>query len=529
MQQDPIKKRWENSTLRVVPKGYIIYYGRGRKTAMEINNNDLKPNEGWDKSDFNFDSIPSNNQVAKDSTVSPNHDISFSFMDLFRIKKFKSSILQLKNENQSLSSELSSSKKQIEEFNALMTPELKDIQKAKDVLNNLSKEIKSRQEASDSLQRQTEELNTTIAELSNVVQEKQREISWADEELQLREFGLYKPKYDFADSTQYKDRLTQIRNEQKQLIKSNNAVLGSDNWSVNEDPIKGRKMVNDMKKLLLRAFNDECDVTISKVKYSNFSSASDKIYKSAELISKLGKIMSIRISPQYIELKQTELHLAFEYQQKKEEEKEALRAAKAEARETAKLQQEIQAKRKLLEKEQHHYEKAYSNILKHIKNDPENSDLLSKKEEIEAHLKEIDANFKDIDYREANIKAGYVYIISNVGAFGENIYKIGMTRRLDPQERVDELGDASVPFNFDVHAMIFSEDAPALEAALHRAFETKKLNLVNQRREFFNVTLDEIKQVVAENFDKTVEFVDVPEANQYRISEKMKAQGVFHL
>ena len=132
------------------------------------------------------------------------------------------------------------------------------------------------------------------------------------------------------------------------------------------------------------------------------------------------------------------------------------------------------------------------------------------------------AYIKDIDYREANQRAGYVYIISNIGAFGENVYKIGMTRRLDPQDRVDELGDASVPFNFDVHAMIFSDDAPALETALHKAFEDRKLNMVNTRREFFNVTLDEIKEVVKENFDKTVEFVDVPDAEQFRVSQKMK-------
>ena len=121
------------------------------------------------------------------------------------------------------------------------------------------------------------------------------------------------------------------------------------------------------------------------------------------------------------------------------------------------------------------------------------------------------------------MRAGYVYIISNIGAFGENVFKIGMTRRLDPQDRIDELGDASVPFNFDVHAMIFSDDAPALENALHKAFEDRKLNMVNQRREFFNVTLDEIKEVVKKNFDKTVEFVDVPDAEQYRVSMKMKS------
>ena len=207
---------------------------------------------------------------------------------------------------------------------------------------------------------------------------------------------------------------------------------------------------------------------------------------------------------------------------KEQEEKEAQKAAKAEMREAARLQKEIEAQRKKIEKEQTHYQTAYEKLLKQLEENPDNADLLIKKSELENQLKDIDRAIKDIDYREANQRAGYVYIISNIGAFGENVYKIGMTRRLDPQDRVDELGDASVPFNFDVHAMIFSDDAPALETALHKAFEDRKLNMVNTRREFFNVTLDEIKEVVKENFDKTVEFVDVPDAEQFRVSQKMK-------
>lgn len=145
---------------------------------------------------------------------------------------------------------------------------------------------------------------------------------------------------------------------------------------------------------------------------------------------------------------------------------------------------------------------------------------------MENQLNDIDKALNDIDYRQANAKAGYVYVISNIGAFGEDVYKIGMTRRLEPQERIDELGSASVPFNFDVHAMIFSDNAPALEAALHRAFEDKKVNMVNHRREFFHVTLDEIKKVVRENYDKTVEFVDVPDADQYRASVKIREEKI---
>ena len=147
--------------------------------------------------------------------------------------------------------------------------------------------------------------------------------------------------------------------------------------------------------------------------------------------------------------------------------------------------------------------------------------LIEKKNEIENHLSDLEIAVKDIDYREANKRAGYVYVISNIGAFGENVFKIGMTRRLDPMERVDELGDASVPFKFDVHAMIFSDNAPQLEAALHKAFEDRKVNMVNNKREFFRVSIEEIEEVVKKNYDKTVDFIKTPQAEQYRESMRI--------
>ena len=189
-------------------------------------------------------------------------------------------------------------------------------------------------------------------------------------------------------------------------------------------------------------------------------------------------------------------------------------------------EKEIEEERKKLEKEQQHYQNALQRINAQLEaaSDADRAAIEEKKAELVAQLDKIDKEFADVDYREANQRAGYVYVISNIGAFGENVYKIGMTRRLDPQDRVDELGDASVPFNFDVHAMIFSNDAPKLEAALHNAFADRKLNFVNQRREFFNVSLDEIKQVIKDNYDKSVEFVELAPAEQYRESLKLKEQ-----
>lgn len=282
-------------------------------------------------------------------------------------------------------------------------------------------------------------------------------------------------------------------------------------------------MVSDTQKLLLRAFNSECDEVINNVKYNNFDMSLKRITTSRNAISRLGKMMQISISNEYYQAKVDELHLAFEYRQKKQTEKEEQREARAALREAAKLQKEIEEQRKAINKERNHYQNALLSVLKQIESSPTPSDeLIQKKNELESQLGVIDVKIKDLDYREANQRAGYVYVISNIGAFGENIYKIGMTRRLNPQDRVDELGDASVPFNFDVHAMIFSDDAPALENALHKAFENRKVNMVNHRREFFNVTLDEIKDVIRQNYDKTVEFVDIPDAEQYRESLKMR-------
>ena len=402
-------------------------------------------------------------------------------------------------------------KKENEGLKELLTPEMQDAA----ALNTRIIELEAKKE----------KLEKTVDKLSASIEAMKKEAIFFEDAITYQDFGLYTPRYNFVSSDLYKTALDRIRANQKEMIKSDTAIFGSKTWTVDGSKSKGNKMIKDMKKLFLRAFNSDCEDVITRVKYNNYEMSLKKIRQSAESIQKLGIMMSLYIAPNYINSKIEELTLAFEYQQKKQEEKDAQKAARAEMREAAKLRKEIEAQRKKIEKEQTHYQTAYEKLLKQLESSPDDADLIQKKAELETQLQDIDKAMKDIDYREANQRAGYVYIISNIGAFGENVYKIGMTRRLDPQDRIDELGDASVPFNFDVHAMIFSDDAPALETALHKAFEDRKLNMVNTRREFFNVTLDEIKEVVKKNFDKTVEFIDVPDAEQYRISQKIKHQS----
>lgn len=440
--------------------------------------------------------------------------------DIFKVNEFKSTI----NEQQH----------KISEYEALLTPEMRDIVKAREVLKNTQLEINNaKQELENkkanvekeisSLQANISELNSQINILNATIAQKKNEIIVFDDQILFQEFGLYTPIYDFVTSEEYKNKLEVIRARQKEMIKNDTAASYSNSWTVNNSASQGKKMVKDNVKQILRSFNNECETLIDKVKFNNIESVRNRITKSYETLNKLNVMMNIKISPTYLELKLQELSLAYEYAVKKQEEKEAEKERRAEMREAAKLERELAEERKKIEKEQKHYQQALASLLSQISNAAEDelAELEIKKAELEGHLSAIDTNIKNLDYRENNQKAGYVYVISNIGAFGKNVYKIGMTRRLDPMDRVDELGDASVPFNFDVHAMIFADDAPALEAALHRAFEKKKLNMINTRREFFNVTLDEIEAVVKANFDKTVEFIKEPAAEQYRESLKI--------
>lgn len=420
-----------------------------------------------------------------------------------------------------IQSENEALKDEVAKLRSLLTPEHSEVQFLSDKITQLKANCASIENDISTKAKKANDLCREVEKLEQDITEKKRQIVGLVDDISFQEFGIYSPCYVFANSDLYKEELTRIRDEQKKCIKDDTACTGSTNWSVNGNEAKGRAMVKDMKKLLLRAFNVECDDIVANVKISNYDKSIDRIYKTSEQISKLGKIMSIAIAPKYISLKIEEVKLALDFQQKKQEEKERLKELKEQQREAAKVQKEIEEERKKLAKEQAQYQNALSRILEQIKNDAQNADLLAKKEELEGQLGEIAKAIEDVDYRSANQKAGYVYIISNVGSFGENVYKIGMTRRLNPQERIDELGDASVPFNFDIHALIFSEDAPKLEAALHHAFEHNKVNKINSRREFFKVPLEDIKKEVRKNFDKTVEWIDIADAEQYRQSISM--------
>lgn len=350
------------------------------------------------------------------------------------------------------------------------------------------------------------------------------EVLALEETLLLESFALYEPKFKLTSSHEYKEKLDAIRELQKSMIKSGSAATGNMGWTVNNSQAEGRKLVNDMIKLVIRSFNNEADYCVDNVKFDNIEIGEKRIRKSYEACNRLGRMMDVKLSNSYLSLKLDELRLSYEFQVKKQEEKEEAKRIREELREQQKLEQEIRSARERIAKERKHFSTALRDLRVRFEKSASEEDrelLLARIAEIETQNAALDSEETAIDYREKNAKAGYVYVISNIGAFGENIFKIGMTRRLDPMERIDELGDASVPFWFDVHAMVFSDDAPALEAKLHERFSQGRLNKVNLRKEFFRADISEIEAVIRENFDPSVEVVRDFSAEQYRESLRM--------
>ena len=272
-------------------------------------------------------------------------------------------------------------------------------------------------------------------------------------------------------------------------------------------------------KLFLRAFNGEADSLIKGVKWNNETRIEERIRKSAEFINKMGEAQELKISSRYINLKLKELKLTHEYELKKYDEKERQRQIREQMREEEKARRDFEKARKEAEKEERLLQKAMKEAQEAVA-----KASVEERAKFEEQLKQLQEQLQIAEEKNQRAismaqqtKAGHVYVISNIGSFGEDVYKIGMTRRLEPLDRVNELGDASVPFKFDVHAMIYSENAPELENELHKTFDKYRLNHINRRREYFQITLDEIEKVVKENHGE-IEFIKEPEAKEYRES-----------
>ena len=456
--------------------------------------------------------------------------------DLFNKKKVQQLELELSNLKEKLAQiKLTKEESQYIDLKAEILSFNETIKNKESIIEKLDSDIKIKNDilisTTNKVNDQCKVLNLTnnIAELNSQIQKRKDELNYIEQDEIFQSFGLYKPKYNLMNSDEYKARLEKIRAIQKDAIKTKTAVNYFDDWTLDGSKSKGRAMNNDNIKLILRSFNNECEACINKVKFNNIETIRKRITKSFETLNKLGNRMRISVTSNYLNLKLQELDLAYEYEVKKQEEKEEQKRINEQMREEAKVLKEIEREKEKIKKEEKHFNNAINDINKELdscNNDNEKEKLLAKLKELNDELEKLKKNKEDITNREKNTRAGYVYVISNIGSFGEDVYKIGMTRRLEPLDRVRELGDASVPFRFDVHAMIFSNDAPALENALHKEFATRSVNKINMKKEFFKVPLSEIERTVKENYNEVVHFTKIAEASEYRQSLEIEKNNM---
>ena len=462
----------------------------------------------------------------------------------------KMTILQMKPEE--LDNLIKSKEKELNNLIKEKQSELNKITNNFNIQNEKLKQTKEKidnldQQAADlsnelEIERNIQQLNAKVNDLNNDLDKKQKELDEVkdeiisyDEQVSIEEYGLYTPHYSFENSIEYKDKLSEIREKQKEAIKNGSAGVIISSMLMDGSASKGHRVQLKNIKQLIRTFNVECEAAINKATYTNMPRIEKRINRSFDQLNKLNTGNSVELSQNYLNLKLDELHLAFEYEQKKEEEKEKLREEREKEREEKKVQAELAKQRKAVEKERtkqaKHFEQAQALLKEKMENVNEDDEKYKSLQEEVAKLKsklsELDKKSESLDYRENHATAGYVYIISNIGSFGQNVFKIGVTRRLEPLDRIRELSSASVPFKFDVHALIFSEDAYKLEANLHNYFDKQRVNKVNNRKEFFNITIEQIHDALDKYDNRTFEFREIPEAEEYRksleIAEKISA------
>jgi len=355
------------------------------------------------------------------------------------------------------------------------------------------------------------------------------EVALLEENLEDISFGIYRPHFTFETSDEYKTTLEQLWQTEKAMVRNGTAVVCRGSWEVGGSKQAGERMTKQYTKLLLRSFNAECDAAIARVSWNNLPTMSERIRKSFDALNKLGTVMQMEILEPYRDLKLRELSLTHEQEEKKQQEKEEERRVRQQMREEEKVQRELAAAEEEADKEERATEKALDRARKDAEKLDEHGRALmaARIQELETQLAAAHAEKERVKAQAQLTKCGHVYILSNMGSFGEEIVKIGMTRRLEPRERVAELGDASVPFPFDLHTLIYTDDAPALETELQTHFWEHRINLANDRKEFFQVPIAEVEAYLCERGLKCT-FNRLPEAKEYRqtCSDRERARMV---
>ncbi|HDR0541770.1 TPA: DUF4041 domain-containing protein [Staphylococcus aureus] len=384
-------------------------------------------------------------------------------------------------------------------------------------LQNLKEKNKSINIENQKIKREIQELKNLKNDLISSIEEGTKELehitSYLNDELFKYDIELTYP-FDLVevDSSQINTYIKKLQMKEKELLNLEEVKI----FNVSTE---NKRHQNAQAKQIIRLFNAETSQLINKVNSKNIESMQNKIFKSYEGINKIFETDNVRIPETLLDIKLEMLDLMHKYQVKIEDEKIIRREERARLKEIEQAEKEMEKKLKELDKDIRHHNNEIKKLTMYLNN----TDLQVEKElyiekirELDQSLKDLNSERENVEDRKDNAQSGFVYIISNIGSFGENVYKIGVTRRLEPMDRINELSSVSVPFEFDVHALIFSENAFELESKLHEYFKKYKVNKVNGRKEFFKVNINEIKDKVLSEHNSTVQFIDEPKAIQYR-------------
>ncbi|MBD1931964.1 DUF4041 domain-containing protein [Trichocoleus sp. FACHB-69] len=398
-----------------------------------------------------------------------------------------------------------------------------------------SKEEQERQLASNiaDLERQEEFLNTQISNL----QQESREL---DAKVYLQAIDYYEPKFDFIKSSQYVIHLKNLKLDQEKMRKDGKAFISNVKLTLDGNQRKGDKMIKSLLNLIKEAFETQCDYAIREVKYNNVSNLEKRIISTFNKLNKLSEVTCCEISQVYLKLKVEELYLKYELEEKQQEEKEKDRAIREQMKQEEKERIKLEKARREAE-EAKQIEKQYEEDIEKVRREMEQAagtqldDYQRQIQYLQEQLSKAQTNTENKEKSVSNfkrLKSGYIYVVSNIGSLGRDVYRIFMTKNNNPDVYVKTMNPA-VPFPFDVHFKISSEEASETVEYLHQQFNNKRVNLVNERREFFNVRLDEIEQVVQKIHRETgalriEKFEKVPQALEYRRTQAAERRSDYH-
>ncbi|MFF2244301.1 GIY-YIG nuclease family protein [Arthrobacter sp. NPDC058130] len=362
-----------------------------------------------------------------------------------------------------------------------------------------------------------EELGQKRSDLERQIRELRQERAEVEHENFLHEINLWDFPTVADGSAKIAEALKEVRAQAKHMVRDGLA-LSTDTklaafFDINsgfDSPIR-KHLRQNITTMVLGIFNAECEAATRAMRsMSSLTAAGDRIRRSWTKLHEATMPIGVMLSDDYVKLKLKESQLVWEHLAAKAIDRAEAQDARDRQREEARAQAEYEVALDGLEKELDHY----LNMLATMQRQGDVEGV----ERFEGLIEETKGRIAAIEERSANIRVGYVYVISNIGSFGEGVVKIGLTRRLEPMDRVRELSSASVPFRYDVHAMIFSMDAVSLENRLHQHFDAHRINRINRRREFFRVTPHQVLEALKSHEADIVEWIEDPEAEEYRLT-----------